>query len=93
MRDNELGDEISGRIEAVAWFILDLADELESRGCIDGDQLLRRLRARDTLDDQLEYMRRAQNHLGKLASIFETGRQTAGQKPVGAASDQSSQAA
>lgn len=83
MRNNELGDEISGRFEALAWFILDLTDELEAQGCIDGERLLRRLRAREDLDDQLEYMRIANKHLGKLATAFEKGRPAADQKPAG----------
>lgn len=77
MQNNKVGDEIAGRIEALAWFIFELTDELEARGCIDSNRLLNRLRLREELDDQLEYVRIAHNHLRKLADAFETGRPAA----------------
>lgn len=67
-------DEISGRIEAIAWFMLDLAAELDRQGCIDGDRFAAGLRARDPQEDQLEYMRIGRKHLDKLAGLFDQAR-------------------
>ena len=66
-----LGDEIAGRLEAMNWFMLDLADELVSAGCIDKQRLLARLRTRDGQDDQLEYLRIARDRLQRLTVAFE----------------------
>lgn len=69
-----LSDEISGRIEALAWFMVDLAEELDSQGLIDGDRFSRGLRARGELEDQLEYMRIGRSCLERLADSFDEAR-------------------
>lgn len=82
MSVEQLGNEIAGRIEAINWFMLDLADELVASGCIDRHRLLHRLRLRDELEDQLEYMRIAHSHLSRLTDVFAAEGPEGGQKPA-----------
>lgn len=81
MGNNELGNELAARFEAMNWFMLDLADELVASGCIDKQRLLARLRHRSGPVDQLEYLRLGRERLDRLAEAFEEDGPTGGRRP------------
>lgn len=64
-------DEIAGRIEALCWFVTDLAAELDVRGVIDGDRFGAGLCRTSQPHDQLEYMRVGHRCLVQLAKTFD----------------------
>lgn len=70
-----MNDEISGRLEALSRFVLQLTAALETNGQLDGPEFCRQLRDSSSIwPDHPEYMRIARQRVGELAVSLDLAR-------------------
>ena len=70
MQENEL----FGRVEALATFVLQLAAELEMAGVIDGPKFSQRLRGVDRMEDQDEIVQLGRERLSHMLDTLDAAR-------------------
>ena len=66
--------ELAGRVEAVSWFVIRLAAELEIAGLIDGPSFCQQVRKPRWRSDQLERMQVAAWRLDQMADLLDQAR-------------------
>ena len=67
-------NELAGRVEAVAKFVLQLAAEMEMEGLIDGPRFSERLRGPVRMQDQADYIRGMRNCIEHMADQLDQAR-------------------
>ena len=75
-------NELAGRVEAVAKFVLQLAAEMEMEGLIDGPRFSERLRGQARPEDQIAYLRIARSRLAGMADCLDEARAARATRPV-----------
>lgn len=67
-------NELLGRLEALAKYVLQLTAELEMTGIIDGPRFSERLRGRERMEDQVEFVQIARERLAGMLNMLDAAR-------------------
>jgi len=67
-------NELLGRLEALAKYVLQLTAELEMAGIIDGPRFSGRLRGPERIADQFEYVQVARERLAGMLNMLDAAR-------------------